>query len=255
MKVVILAGGRGTRLGEETMIRPKPMVELGNKPILWHIMKYYSSFGLTEFVICLGYKGYMIKEFFSNYFLHTSDVTINLKNNSTVIHNSVAEPWQITLVETGESTMTGGRLRRVRNYVGDEDFCMTYGDGLSDVDLDALLAFHRAHGKRATVTAVSPAARFGAMALDGERVAVFQEKPAETNDFINGGFFVLSPQVLDLVEGDDVMWEQEPMEELAAQGELAAFRHHGFWHPMDMLRDKIHLDGLWADGTAPWKRW
>lgn len=255
MKVVILAGGRGTRLGEETMIRPKPMVELGGKPILWHIMKYYSSFGLTEFVICLGYKGYMIKEFFSNYFLHTSDVTINLKYNSTTIHNSVAEPWQITLVETGETTMTGGRLRRVRNYIGEQDFCMTYGDGLSDVDLDALIAFHREHGKLASVTAVSPAARFGAMALDGERVVAFQEKPTETNDFVNGGFFVLSPKVLDLVEDDDVMWEREPMESLADRGELAAFRHHGFWHPMDMLRDKIYLDGLWADGTAPWKRW
>jgi glucose-1-phosphate cytidylyltransferase len=255
MKVVILAGGRGTRLGEETLVRPKPMVELAGKPIIWHIMKYYSSFGLTDFIICLGYKGYMIKEYFSNYYLHNSDVTIDLRNNTKTVHNNTSEPWQITLVETGEATMTGGRLRRVRRYLGTSDFCMTYGDGLSDIDLSSLIAFHRAHGRLATVTAVAPAARFGALGLEGDRVTAFQEKPVAANDFVNGGFFVLSPRALDRIEGDETLWEQEPMESLVRDGEMHAFRHHGFWHPMDMLRDKLHLEELWLQGVAPWKRW
>ncbi|MCJ2011962.1 glucose-1-phosphate cytidylyltransferase [Methylobacterium sp. J-076] len=255
MKVVILAGGLGTRLGEETTTRPKPMVDIGGKPILWHIMKYYSHFGLNEFVICLGYKGYVIKEYFSNYFLHTSDVTIDLRYNSTTIHNNTAEPWQITLVETGESTMTGGRLKRVRPYLGEGDFCMTYGDGLSNVDITALLKFHASHGKLATVTAVTPAARFGAMVIEEDAVSRFEEKPVNVNDSINGGFFVLSPRALDHVGDDSTVWEREPMERLASEGELMAFRHSGFWQPMDMLRDKLHLEELWAKGQAPWKKW
>jgi glucose-1-phosphate cytidylyltransferase len=255
MKVVILAGGRGTRLGEETLIRPKPMVELAGKPIIWHIMKYYSSFGLNDFVICLGYKGYMIKEYFLNYYLHTSDVTIDLRTNTTTVNNNTSEPWQITLVETGEATMTGGRLRRVARYLGDDDFCMTYGDGLADIDLSDLIAFHRDHGRLATVTAVAPAARFGALGLEGGQVTSFQEKPTAANDLVNGGFFVLSPKTLDRIAGDDTIWEQEPMESLARDGEMHAFRHTGFWHPMDMLRDKLHLEELWARGAAPWKRW
>lgn len=255
MKVVILAGGLGTRLGEETTTRPKPMVEIGGKPIIWHIMKYYSSYGLNEFVICLGYKGYIIKEYFSNYFLHTSDVTIDMRYNSTTIHNNSAEPWQITLVETGETTMTGGRLKRVRQYLGDADFCMTYGDGVSNVDITALLEFHKSHGKLATVTAVSPAARFGAMIMDGDVVSRFEEKPVNVNDSINGGYFVLSPKVLDLIAADNTTWEREPMERLARDGELLAFRHDGFWQPMDMLRDKIQLEELWSRSQAPWKKW
>ncbi|MGU3537389.1 glucose-1-phosphate cytidylyltransferase [Methylobacterium sp. A54F] len=255
MKVVILAGGRGTRLGEETLIRPKPMVEVGGKPILWHIMKYYATFGLSEFVICLGYKGYMIKEFFNNYYLHMSDVTIDLRDNSTTVHNSTSEPWRITLVETGEATMTGGRLSRVRRYLGDEPFCMTYGDGVANVDIAELIAFHHSHGRAATVTVVSPAARFGAMRLDGDRVVRFKEKPTEPSDVINGGFFVLEPRALDHIAGDDTIWEHEPMEMLARDGEMQAFRHAGFWHPMDMLRDKLHLENLWSRGEAPWRRW
>lgn len=255
MKVVILAGGRGTRLGEETQVRPKPMVELAGKPIIWHIMKYYSSFGLTDFIICLGYKGYIIKEYFFNYSLHNSDVTIDLRNNTTTVHSNTSEPWQITLVETGEATMTGGRLRQVRRYLGSAPFCMTYGDGLSDVDLSELIGFHRRHGRLATVTAVAPSARFGALGLEGEQVTSFKEKPTAADDLVNGGFFVLSPAVLDRIAGDDTVWEQEPMESLARDGEMLAFRHTGFWHPMDMLRDKLHLEELWASGAAPWKRW
>ena len=256
MKVVILAGGLGTRLGEETSTRPKPMVEIGGKPILWHIMKYYTTFGLTDFVICLGYKGYFIKEYFNNYFLHTSDVTFDLRDNSSRIHNSSAEPWTVTLVDTGESSMTGGRLRRARPHIGDETFCMTYGDGLSDVDVAGLLAFHAAHGKLATVTAVPPPARFGSLVMEGDRVARFEEKPfASQHDVINGGFFVLSPKALDLIEGDDTTWERGPMERLAQDGELMAFRHEGFWQPMDTLRDKVQLEERWAAGDAPWKTW
>jgi glucose-1-phosphate cytidylyltransferase len=258
MKVVILAGGLGTRLGEETAVRPKPMVEIGGKPVLWHILKYYSSYGLNDFIICLGYKGYVIKEYFANYFLHMSDVTIDLRSNATTVHNNTAEPWRITLVETGDQTMTGGRLKRVRPYLDtrdNADFCMTYGDGLSNVDLDALIAFHRSHDRLATVTAVAPATRFGAMVVEGDRVSRFEEKPRNHGDYINAGFFVLSPEVLDLIDGDDMIWERQPMETLARNGNLRAYRHEGFWHPMDMLRDKLLLEDLWSKGDAPWLRW
>jgi glucose-1-phosphate cytidylyltransferase len=255
MKVVILAGGVGTRISEETTVRPKPMVEIGGKPILWHIMKIFSSFGHQEFVICLGYKGYVIKEYFANYFLHMSDVTFDLSDNTTRIHENSAEPWQVTLVDTGENAMTGGRLRRVRRYLGSEEFFMTYGDGLGNVDLDALLQFHQRQKTIATVTAVQPPGRFGSLVLDRERVAHFQEKPEGNGGWINAGFFVLSPQAIDLVRDDATSWEKQPMEELAAQGKLAAFKHHGFWQPMDTLRDKLHLEELWSSGAAPWQRW
>ena len=255
MRVVILAGGLGTRLGEETSVRPKPMVEIGGKPILWHIMKYYSTFGLTEFVICLGYKGYVIKEYFSNYFLHNSDVTFNLRDNSRTIHNSTTEPWTVTLVETGETSQTGGRLRYIRDYVGDQDFCLTYGDGLSDVDIAGLIDFHKSHKKLATVTAVIPKARFGALVVEDGRVTKFEEKPQGQGDYINGGFFVLSPKVIDLIPSDDTYWERGPMESLVAQDQLMAYRHDGFWQPMDMLRDKLQLEDLWTTGQAPWRRW
>lgn len=255
MRVVILAGGLGTRLGEETNVRPKPMVEIGGMPILWHIMKYYSTFGLTDFVVCLGYKGYVIKEYFSNYFLHNSDVTFDFRDNSRIVHNHTTESWKITLVETGENTQTGGRLRYVRNYIGDEDFCMTYGDGLSDVDIGATIEFHKKHGKLATLTAVNPQARFGALQLEGDRVAKFQEKPLAQGDPINGGFFVLSPKVIDFVPSDDTPWERAPMEALVNQGEMMAFQHKGFWQPMDMLRDKLYLEELWRSNNAPWRRW
>ncbi|NIJ09453.1 glucose-1-phosphate cytidylyltransferase [Sphingomonas vulcanisoli] len=253
MRVVILAGGLGTRLGEETSVRPKPMVEIGGKPILWHIMKYYSTFGLTEFVICLGYKGYMIKEYFLNYYVHNSDITIDVANNSHTVHNNMAEPWKITLVDTGEDSQTGGRLRRVKPYLT-EDFCMTYGDGLSTIDIGALINFHKSHGKLATVSAVIPQARFGALVVEGDQVTRFEEKPQGGGDHINGGFFVLSPQVLDLIDNDKTIWEREPMETLAARGELMAFQHDGFWQPMDMLRDKLMLEELWKNNAAPWKR-
>ncbi len=253
MKVVILAGGLGSRLSEETVLRPKPMVELGGKPVLWHIMKSYSHFGLNDFVICLGYKGYMIKEYFANYFLHMSDVTINLRNNEVKVHQNLSEPWSVTLVDTGADTQTGGRLKRVAPHI-DGTFCFTYGDGLSDVDISALIAFHREQGNQATLTAVQPPGRFGVIDFQEDRISAFQEKPPGDGGWINGGFFVLEPEVLDRIEGDDTAWEREPLEGLARDGQLSAFKHRGFWQPMDTLRDKLYLEQLWASGNAPWKR-
>jgi glucose-1-phosphate cytidylyltransferase len=256
MKAVILAGGLGTRISEETTLRPKPLVEVGGRPILWHILKMYSHHGVNDFVICCGYKGYLIKEYFANYFLHSSDVTFNIAANSMDVHENRAEPWRVTLVDTGESSMTGGRLRRVKQYVeGETDFCFTYGDGVSDVDISASIAFHRAHGKKATVTTPFPAGRFGAVQLDGDQVVSFQEKPRGDGARINGGFFVLSPEAIDYIDGDETTWEQEPLNRLASDGELMAYPHDGFWQPMDTLRDKNHLDELWASGAAPWKQW
>jgi glucose-1-phosphate cytidylyltransferase len=255
MKVVILAGGMGTRISEETAVRPKPMVEIGGKPILWHIMKIYSAHGLNDFVICLGYKGYLIKEYFANYFLHMSDVTLDMAHNRMEVHQNKAEPWRVTLVDTGEQTMTGGRLRRVRDYLGDEEFCFTYGDGVGNIDIKALIAFHRAQGRLATLTAAQPPGRFGALNIVGEHVGAFQEKPQGDGGWINGGFFVVSPRVIDYIDGDATVWEREPMERIATDGQLSAFRHHGFWQPMDTLRDKNHLEELWARGNAPWKIW
>ncbi len=255
MKAVILAGGLGTRISEETGVRPKPMVEIGGRPILWHIMKIYSAHGIDEFIICLGYKGYMIKEYFANYFLHMSDVTFDVEHNRMEVHHKKAEPWRVTLVDTGEHTLTGGRLARVASYLGSGTFCMTYGDGVADLDIGKLLSFHRGHGRLATLTAVQPPGRFGAMRLEGDIVRHFQEKPAGEGGWINGGFFVLDSRVLPYIGGDDVLWEKEPMEHLAAEGQLAAFRHPGFWQPMDTLRDKNHLEELWASGRAPWKVW
>jgi glucose-1-phosphate cytidylyltransferase len=256
MKAIILAGGLGTRLGEETSIRPKPLVQIGEWPILWHIMKIYSHYGVNDFVICLGYKGYMIKEYFANYYLHTSDVTINLAENSMDIHRNSSEPWKVTLVDTGPESMTGGRLKRIKSFVQDDDcFCMTYGDGVSDVDIAKLIGFHRAHGKLATLTGVRPPARFGALTLRGETVDHFEEKPVGDGAWINGGFFVLSPKVLDLIEGDSTIWEQQPMRELASRGELNAYLHDGFWQCMDTLRDKNLVEQLWEKGRAPWKVW
>jgi glucose-1-phosphate cytidylyltransferase len=257
MKAVILAGGLGTRISEETMLRPKPMIEIGGKPMLWHIMKMYSAHGVNDFVICCGYRGYVIKEYFANYFLHMSDVTFDLQRNSMEVHQRNAEPWRVTLVDTGDSTMTGGRIRRVADYVKDDEaFCLTYGDGVSDVNLTALLAFHRAHGLMATITATYPLGRFGTLELRADdRVASFKEKPKGDGGMINGGFFVLSPRVIDLIDGDETTWEREPLERLAEKGELKAYRHEGFWQCMDTLRDKSLLDELWASGRAPWKVW
>ena len=256
MKAVVLAGGLGTRLSEETNVRPKPMVEVGGKPILWHIMKMYSHYGVDDFIICCGYKGYVIKEYFANYFLHQSDATFDLQRNTVEVHTKRAEPWRVTLVDTGDETQTGGRLLRVADYIKDEQaFCLTYGDGLADVPISDLIAFHRAHGKAATVTATLPAGRFGALEIEGSRVLSFQEKPRGDGGLINGGFFVLSPDVLDLIEGDATLWEQGPLHALAAQGELMAFEHTGFWQPMDTLREKHYLEQLWAGGHAPWKKW
>ena len=256
MKVVILAGGLGTRISEETHLRPKPMVEIGGKPILWHIMKIYSSFGHNDFVICCGYKGYVIKEYFANYFLHMSDVTFDVQHNRMEVHEQHAEPWRVTLVDTGDEAMTGGRLKRVGSYLdGNEPFCFTYGDGVADIDIAKLLSFHQAHGRKATLTAVVPPGRFGAVALDGDRVTKFIEKPPGDQTFINGGFFVLQPSVLDYIEGPDTPWESEPLERLAAEGQLMAYRHNGFWQPMDTLRDKNQLEHLWANQRAPWKLW
>ncbi len=255
MKTVILAGGQGSRISEETSTRPKPLVEVGGKPILWHIMKIYSAHGINDFIVCLGYKGYMIKEYFANYFLHVSDITFDVANNTMKVHQHSAEPWRVTLVDTGEETMTGGRLKRVGPYLDGEDFCFTYGDGLSDVDITALVHFHRAQGTLATVTGVQPPGRFGALNLDDARVTSFAEKPRGDGGWINGGFFVLSPGVLDYIEGDDTVWEQGPMDRLAREGNLSALIHSGFWHPMDTLRDKRLLDELWSSGRAPWKVW
>jgi glucose-1-phosphate cytidylyltransferase len=255
-KAVILAGGLGTRLAEETTTRPKPMVEIGGRPLLWHLMKHYSAHGINDFVICCGYKGFLIKEYFSNYFLHTSDVTFDMSANTMEVHTRTAEPWRVTLVETGETTMTGGRLRRVRDYLEPgAPFCFTYGDGLADVDITALLAFHRAHGLTATLTAVLPPGRFGALDCDGARVRRFREKPQGDGARINGGFFVCAPEVLDLIEGDATVWERGPLETLAANGELAAYQHDGFWQPMDTVRDRQLLEELWASGRAPWRTW
>jgi glucose-1-phosphate cytidylyltransferase len=256
MKVVILAGGVGSRISEETQVRPKPMVEIGGKPILWHIMKLYSAYGFFDFVICLGYKGYLIKEYFANYYLHTCDVTFDVANQRVEVHQSTAEPWRVTLVDTGDQTATGGRLKRVLSYVADDDaFFFTYGDGVADVDLDKLLAFHRDQGTLATVTAVQPPGRFGALEVDGDRISAFHEKPHGDGAWINGGFFVLSPRVGDYVEGDHTVWEQEPLRRLASDGQLSSYRHAGFWQPMDTLREKNYLEQLWADGRASWKVW
>lgn len=257
MKAVILAGGLGSRLSEETGLRPKPMVEIGGKPILWHIMKIYAAHGITDFIICLGYKGYVIKEFFANYFLHTTDVTFDLGNNEATYHRdrSQSENWRVTLVDTGPDTMTGGRLKRVREHLDDDTFCLTYGDGVGDIDISASLGFHRTHGKAATVTGIVQPGRFGSLDIDGDRVAGFKEKEADTGTWINGGFFVLEPRVLDVIDGDATSWEREPLERLAAADDLRCFRHTGFWQPMDTLREKQMLEGLWADGAAPWKVW
>jgi glucose-1-phosphate cytidylyltransferase len=256
MKVVILAGGLGTRISEETHLKPKPMIELGGRPILWHIMKLYSAHGVNDFVICCGYRGYVIKEYFANYFLHMSDVTFDMANNGMEVHRQKAEPWKVTLVDTGEETLTGGRLKRVSSYVKDEEaFCFTYGDGVADVNISAEIEFHRQHGKWATVLAVQPPGRYGALKLDGASVYGFAEKPAGDGGLINGGFFVLSPKCLDLIEGDDTSWEGAPLLELANDGRLMAFEHKGFWQPMDTLRDKNILEELWATGEAPWKVW
>lgn len=255
MKAVILAGGLGSRISEETTLKPKPMVEIGGKPILWHIMKTYSFHGINDFVICCGYKGYVIKEYFANYFLHMSDVTFDMLHNKMEVHQNNAEPWRVTLVDTGDQTMTGGRLRRVREYVGDDDFCFTYGDGVSDVNVSELISFHRETRMKATLTAVQPPGRFGALNLDGNRITSFLEKPVGDGGWVNGGFFVCSPAVLDYIEDDATVWEREPLEALAAEGDLAAYFHHGFWQPMDTLRDKNHLEDLWASNKAPWKVW
>ena len=255
MKAVILAGGLGTRISEETSLKPKPMVEIGNKPILWHIMKIYSSYGINDFVICCGYKGYVIKEFFANYFLHTSDVTFNMKNNKMEVHSKRAEPWKVSLVDTGESTMTGGRLKRVSNYLNDETFCFTYGDGLADINIKKLIDFHIQSKTKATLTAVQPPGRFGSLEFERGKVFSFQEKPKGDNSWINGGFFVLDPEVLDYIDNDSCIWEQNPLKNLAKDGHLAAYHHEGFWQPMDTLRDKNMLERLWASGSAPWKCW
>ena len=255
MQAVILAGGFGTRLLEETEIKPKPMVEIGGRPILWHIMKIYAHYGVTDFIICLGYKGYVIKEFFVNYRLHVSDITVDVAGGSILVHRNVADDWKVTLIETGLRTMTGGRVKRIRDYIGNEDFFLTYGDGVADIDISALLAFHRAEGRLATVTAVTPPGRFGALEMDGGRVASFQEKPAGDHASINGGFFVLSPRVIDYIDGDDTVFERAPLERLARDGQLSAYRHQGFWHAMDTLRDKNQLEALWSGGNPPWKKW
>ena len=256
MKVVILAGGYGTRISEESHLKPKPMIEIGGRPILWHILKTYSHHGINDFIICCGYKGYVIKEYFANHFLHMSDITFDMVNNKMEVHQQHVEPWRVTLVDTGDETMTGGRLKRVAPYLaGEEAFCFTYGDGVGDVDITALVDFHRAHGKLATLTATQPPGRFGALSLNGDQITSFKEKPHGDGSWINGGFFVLSPKVIDRIAGDATLWEREPMESLANDGEFSAYFHRGFWQPMDTLRDKTLLEDLWASGKAPWKVW
>jgi len=255
VKAVILAGGLGTRISEETATRPKPMIEIGGKPILWHILKIYSHHGINDFVICCGYKGYLIKEYFANYFLHMSDVTFDMSANHMEVHNRKAEPWRVTLVDTGESTLTGGRLRRVREHIGNETFCFTYGDGVADIDVRSLIDFHYKEGRKATLTSVQPPGRYGSIAFEGKKVASFVEKPQGDGGWINGGFFVLDPSVIDLVDGDQCTWEQQPLQVLAERGELSAYQHHGFWQPMDTLRDKVKLEELWRSNKAPWKIW
>jgi glucose-1-phosphate cytidylyltransferase len=256
MKVVILAGGLGTRLSEETAIRPKPMVEIGGKPILWHIMKMYSAHGLNDFIICCGYKGYIIKEYFANYFLHMSDVTFDMTTNDMHVHHQKTEPWKVTLVHTGDDTMTGGRIRNVADFLTDEEaFCLTYGDGVADIDITSLIAFHKAHGRSATITAVQPPGRYGALVMEDDAVSGFVEKPRGDGGWINGGFFVLERRCLDRIPGDSTVWEEGPLTSLARDGQLRAFKHRGFWQPMDTLRDKIHLDAMWSENAAPWKMW
>ncbi|MBA3044806.1 MAG: glucose-1-phosphate cytidylyltransferase [Euryarchaeota archaeon] len=256
MKVVILAGGYGSRISEETVLKPKPMIEIGGKPIIWHVMKMYSHFGYNDFIICLGYKGYIIKEYFTNYFLHMSDITIDLKNNKTVIHNNFAEPWRITFVDTGEETKTGGRIKRIKPYIGDETFMLTYGDGVGDINIETLLSFHKKQGKYATVTAVQPPGRFGAISINNEGVVdTFNEKPAGDGGLVNGGFFVLEPKIFDYLKDDQTIWERTPLESLANEGQLNAYQHKGFWQPLDTLRDKNALEEIWESGKPPWKIW
>ncbi len=255
MKAVLLAGGLGTRISEESHLKPKPLIEIGGKPILWHIMKIYSTHGINDFVVCCGYKGYLIKEYFANYFLHMSDVTFDIANNKMEVHQASAEPWKVTIVDTGDDAMTGGRLKRVARYIGNEEFCFTYGDGVADIDIRALVAFHRKQGRLATLTAVQPPGRFGALVIEDGRVGHFEEKPRGDNSWINGGFFVLSPKVLDYIAGDATYWEREPLERLAVERQLSAYEHRGFWQPMDTLRDKNQLEQLWDSGAAPWKMW
>jgi glucose-1-phosphate cytidylyltransferase len=255
MKTVILAGGLGTRISEETHLRPKPMIEIGGYPVLWHIMKIYSAHGIHDFIICLGYKGYVVKEYFSNYFLHMSDVTFDFTDNKMEVHQRNAEPWRVTLIDTGEQTMTGGRLRRVRQYLDDEDFCFSYGDGIGNVNITKLIEFHREQETLATVTAVQPPGRFGALDLEQNKIIRFEEKPYDDGSWVSGGFFVLSPKVIDYIDGDQTAWEKGPIENLAKDGQLAAYRHNGFWKPMDTQRDKVYLEELWSSGKAPWKIW
>jgi glucose-1-phosphate cytidylyltransferase len=255
MKVVILAGGLGSRISEESGLKPKPMIEIGGKPILWHIMKIYSTHGINDFVVCCGYKGYLVKEYFSNYLLHMSDVTFDVVKNKVEIHDHRAEPWRVTLVDTGSETMTGGRIKRVQKYIGDETFCMTYGDGVADINIQSLLSFHREEKRLATITAVRPPGRFGALRLSGKHVTHFEEKPSGDGGYINGGFFVLSPKVFDFIDGDTTIWEQAPLSRLTSEEQLFAYKHDGFWQPMDTLRDKNHLEELWMSGKAPWKIW
>ena len=255
MKAVILAGGLGTRLSEETLLKPKPMVNIGGMPILWHIMKIYSFYGVNDFIVCLGYKSFMVKEYFANYFLHMSDVTFDMANNKMEVHHAKAEPWRVTLVDTGDNTMTGGRLKRVASYIGEDDFCFTYGDGVSDINIKKLMKFHKAQGTLATVTSVQPPGRFGSLDITHGKITAFREKPQGDGAAISGGFFILSPQVIDYIDNDNTKWENQPLEKLAGEGQLSAYQHKGFWQPMDTIRDKVMLDELWASGKAPWKVW